>query len=173
MYLGPVVTLQQVLDNRELRAQRQREWVKTHSLPCVSFTINMPGNVKKNRISRIGFEIGYAEIEQRCHQHGNGYFKTAKFINDCGYESICVVDGISAENLKRLMIELEEQHSLGRLFDIDVLDEHGRAISREQLNYKRRRCFVCGKDAKICTRHKAHPLPALYDKMSEIINEYN
>ncbi|MBF4253194.1 hypothetical protein EA007_20155, partial [Vibrio anguillarum] len=39
MYSGPQVNLQQLLDCKEQRAYRQREWVNTHSLPLISFTI--------------------------------------------------------------------------------------------------------------------------------------
>jgi len=173
VYQGPIVTLQQVLDNREIRAHRQREWVRAHSLPIVSFTINMPGNVKLNQISKVGFEAGSAEIERLCIQSGSDSLISEKFISDCGYESISAVSGISAENLKRLMIRLEDTHPLGRLFDIDIFDVQGEALSRDRLGQSRRRCFLCGKDAKICSRNRVHPLPAIIDKMSEIINEYN
>lgn len=173
MYLGPVVSLAQILDNRELRAKRQREWVATHSLPLISFTINMPGEVKFNRIAQTAFESGYEEIQQMQHQSSCVFVRREVFISHCGFEALCAVKGMSARELKRLMIYIEDTHPLGRLFDIDVLDEKGLSVSREQLNQPRRQCLICGKDAKICTRTRAHPLPALIDKMSEIINDYN
>ncbi|WP_165311631.1 citrate lyase holo-[acyl-carrier protein] synthase [Vibrio ziniensis] len=172
MYRGPAVTLEQVLDNREVRAVRQREWVVTHSLPIVSFTINMPGSVKLNQISKIGFEVGQREIQLICIQAGCSIVSQA-FINDCGCESITAVEGISPERLKRMMIELEDKHPLGRLFDIDVFNSQGLALSRDQLGFPRRHCFICGRDAKICARNRVHPLPALIDKLSEMIDEYH
>ncbi len=172
MYRGPAITLEQVLDNREVRAARQREWVSAHSLPIVSFTINMPGDVKLNKISQIGFEVGLREIYQICVQAGCSVVSQS-FINDCGCESISAVSDISAEKLKYLMVDLEDSHPLGRLFDIDVFDVDGSILSRDQLGYPRRRCIICGRDAKICARNRVHPLPALIDKLSEIVNEYN
>ncbi len=71
------------------------------------------------------------------------------------------------------MVEVEDTHPLGRLFDIDVIDTQGVVLSRDQLRFARRRCFVCGRDAKLCARNRVHPLTGLIDKLSEIIHAYN
>lgn len=173
MYRGPAITLEQVLENRELRAERQRDWVSTHSLPIVSFTINMPGSVKLNQISQIGFKAGQEQIRNACMLSGCSSFMSQTFISDCGCESMSAVGGISPQELKRLMVEVEDTHPLGRLFDIDVFDTQGVVLSRDQLGFARRRCFVCGRDAKLCARNRVHPLPALIDKLSEIIHAYH
>ncbi len=172
MYSGPKVTLHQVLDNRELRASRQREWVEAHSLPVISFTINMVGEVKLNQISRTAFEQGYQAILAECGAHDIQVVSQEQFISDCGPE-LLISANIDAETLKRVMVHVEDTHPLGRLFDIDVLDVNGLALSRDVFGLPRRKCLVCGNDAKICARGRVHPLPALIDKMSEMINDCN
>lgn len=173
MYAGPLVSLQQVLDSREQRVGRQREWLAAHSLPLISFTINMPGEVKLNLISRIAFEQGYAEIKNVCSEQGASVIDSGVFRSDCGHECLIVVAGIRVEELKRRMVAIEDNHPLGRLFDIDVLNNQGIALSRSQFGHPRRNCLLCGNDAKACARNRIHSLPALIDKMCEMINDCN
>lgn len=173
MYSGPLVSLQQVLDGREQRVERQREWLAAHSLPLVSFTINMPGEVKLNLISRIAFELGYAEIHKVCNEHGASVVHSGVFTSDCGHECLITVSGITVEQLKKRMVTIEDNHPLGRLFDIDVLNDKGIALSRSQFGHPSRKCLLCGNDAKVCARSRVHPLPALIDKMCEMINDCN
>jgi len=171
VYSGPKVTLEQVLDNRERRANRQREWVEAHSLPLVSFTINMMGEVKLNQISRTAFSKGYEAIVNACAVNDIELVSQEKYSSDCGPELLISAGNIKPEALKRVMVTAEDSHPLGRLFDIDVFDEQGQPLSRDSYGLPRRKCFVCGNDAKICARSRAHPLPALIDKMSEMIDD--
>ncbi|PWI32322.1 citrate lyase holo-[acyl-carrier protein] synthase [Vibrio albus] len=173
MYSGPKVTLEQVLDNRERRANRQREWAEAHSLPLISFTINMVGEVKLNQISRTAFSQGYQAIVQACSTHNIEMVSLEKYSSDCGAELLISAGNIEPDALKRVMVEIEDTHSLGRLFDIDILDSQCVSLSRDTYGLPRRKCFVCGNEAKICARSRAHPLPALIDKMSEMINDCN
>ena len=52
------VTLEQMLEARERRAQRQRELTAQFGLPLVSFTMNIPGPVKNSPLIRRGFRLG-------------------------------------------------------------------------------------------------------------------
>lgn len=173
MYSGPKVTLEQVLNNRERRASRQREWVEAHSLPLVSFTINMVGEVKLNLISRTAFSKGYEAIVKACSAHGIELVSQEKYSSDCGPELLISAGNVEPAALKQVMVSIEDTHPLGRLFDIDVFDNQGVSLSRDSYGLPRRRCFVCGNEAKICARSRAHPLPALIDKMSEMIDDCN
>ena len=53
-----MVTLQEILDAREKRAQRQKELLAEYNKPIVSFTMNIPGPVKLDRDVSIGFFVG-------------------------------------------------------------------------------------------------------------------
>lgn len=173
MYSGPLVVLDDILENKETRVGRQREWIEAHSLPLISFTINMIGGVKLNQISRIAFEQGCIALVNQCQRYGVSIFRLNKYITSCGPELLAAVDGIDPQLLKHRLVAIEEEHTLGRLFDIDVLDAKGRSISRDELGLPRRQCLICNEEAKVCARSRAHPLSNLIDKMSEMINDCN
>ncbi|MDG3085604.1 citrate lyase holo-[acyl-carrier protein] synthase [Vibrio hannami] len=171
MYSGPKVTLEQVLANRERRANRQREWINSYSLPLISFTINMMGEVKRNKISNVAFDQGYQAILDVCRIQDIPVVSIEKYCSDTGSELLISAGLSSAEEVKHAMVSIEDEHPLGRLFDIDVLDEKGIAVSRDNFNLPRRKCLICDNEAKICARSRAHQLPELMNKMSEMIHD--
>ena len=68
-----------------------------------------------------------------------------------------IVDAPPLE-VKALSIKIEDDESLGRFADIDVLTAE-KLFSRNdfpQNKHKRRKCFLCEKDAVICARCRAH-----------------
>lgn len=67
---------------------------------------------------------------------------------------------------------MEETHPLGRLFDVDVYDEAGSGISREELGSPVRKCLICEKDAKLCGRSRSHTVKELYERIESIIDSW-
>jgi holo-ACP synthase/triphosphoribosyl-dephospho-CoA synthase len=65
-----------------------------------------------------------------------------------------IVAGADPERLKKLTENIEDTHSLGRIFDIDVLRPGGSKLSRP--GGRARPCLICGKPAFICARSRAH-----------------
>jgi holo-ACP synthase len=171
VFSGTKVTLHQVLDSRELRVARQRAWTEHHALPLVSFTINMVGEVKNNQVSRTAFESGYHSILDVCRVEDISIARVETFDLVTGPELLLATGTVTPEQLKRAMVSIEQEHPLGRLFDIDVLDEQGAAVSRDTLGLPRRLCLICDKEAKICARSRAHTLDELQKKMSEMIDD--
>ena len=51
-------SLQQILDAREARVQRQKELLAQYQKPLICFTMNIPGPVKLDRDVAIGFFVG-------------------------------------------------------------------------------------------------------------------
>lgn len=66
-----------------------------------------------------------------------------------------------AEEVKTLLCRLEDALPIGRLWDLDVLGEDGRPLSRQALGLPPRACLVCDAPAKICARERRHDLSAL------------
>lgn len=64
------VSLDQLLLRKEVRVRQQGEWLKRHSLPLVSFTVNMPGAVKLNAASQTVMDAGMRAIQELCQQTG-------------------------------------------------------------------------------------------------------
>ena len=155
-----MVTLTEILDAREKRAVRQKELLAEYQKPIVSFTMNIPGPVKLDRDVSIGFFVGCRLLRDALAGkilHAEEHWK------ETGCEAFFVVD-LPANQLKELTVDLEDGDSVGRLFDMDVLDVDGHAISRETLGYPRRGCLICMEDAAVCARSRAHSVEELRDR---------
>ncbi len=172
MYQGPVVTLEQVLECRESRAYKQREWVKAHSLPLVSFTINMMGAIKKNQISAIAFSAGVDAICASLAQNEIKICYQERCDADTGYEFLAAVEEPDIFKVKRIMVDIEEDHPLGRLFDIDIIPVDLTPISRQQAGHAPRRCLLCQSEAKVCARSRVHSQSELIQHMMELVYDY-
>ncbi len=168
-YKGDPITLEQLLDAREARAQRQKEWLSCYSLPLISFTVNMVGEIKVNPISTLAFEQGYSAIVDLCRQLNINISAEAVLHPNTGFEYLAVVDNCTALQIKHALVSLETSHLLGRLFDIDVINVDGNGISRDTLQLPRRRCMVCDQDAKLCARSRTHSKQVIIDKMVAMV----
>lgn len=152
---GPVVTMEQMLAEREARVERRKRLLnEARENECVVFlTMNVPGTIKRFLLAdrsfaeadrMINLMFGSDEIRIR-HRHSS----------DCGCEAGYLIR-MNAESAKRRMIELEETHPLGRLMDSDVFCPDGRKISRHDLGLPARTCLLCERDAHDCARSHRH-----------------
>ena len=155
-----MVTLQEILDAREARAIRQKELLAEYNKPIVSFTMNIPGPIKLDRDVVIGFFVGCRLLRDAL---AGKLLYTEEHRKETGCEAFFVVD-LPARQLKELTVDLEGSDSVGRLFDMDVLDIDGCAISREDLGYPRRGCLICTEDAAVCARSRTHSVQELRDR---------
>jgi holo-ACP synthase len=171
MIIAKELLLEQLLEAREYRAAHQKELMKKYRFPLVSFTVNMPGPVKKTHESSIIFEEGCHAIVKKLKKAGfcMEYFGTNMPIT--GYEAYFVVK-IDERSLKAYMLEIESEHPLGRLFDLDVIGSDGVPISREDFGHSKRKCLLCDEDAHSCGRSRKHPLEALTQKIQSMVDSY-
>ena len=58
------ITLEQLLESRDKRAEFQAILLRGYGTPLVSFTVNMPGKVKKNHRSETVFLAGVEAIRE-------------------------------------------------------------------------------------------------------------
>ena len=63
--------------------------------------------------------------------------------------------------IKKITVEIENNLSVGRLFDMDVLDENGTHIERMEIGESPRTCLLCGNPAKECARSRTILLQSL------------
>ena len=167
---GVEVSLDQVLNNKELRLKRQQEWLNRHFSPLVSFSINMPGAVKHNDAAVHIFTQGIQHIIQHCLKNDWQIVAEQSFNGITGPEAIFAIS-CSALELKLAMVAIEEQHRFGRLMDLDVIDVDGTSLSRQDHLIPRRKCLLCDEDAVVCARSRRHDLSLLLQKINEITND--
>lgn len=82
-----------------------------------------------------------------------------------------IVDAPPLE-VKALSIKIEDDEALGRLADIDVLTAK-KLFSRNDFPHenKRRKCFLCEKDAVICVRSRTHSQKEIMDFILKKVHE--
>lgn len=159
-------TLQEILDAREWRAEKQKELLQQYQKPLLCFTMNIPGPEKWNREVSIGFTVGNLLLREslRSIVHYESHYTTA------GCSAYYVVD-MPARQLKRVAMDVESTGQIGRLFDMDVLGPDSTKVSREELGYKPRKCLICQEAAWVCARSRAHGLDALQHKTCELLQD--
>ena len=158
------VTLEEVLDARERRAQLQHRYLEQYAVPVVSFTMNIAGPVKTNpRIRRV-FEHGRTALEQRLQAEGCRIVRVQTVHGKTGDEALYAVDG-SAGKLKEICTAIEDGFPAGRLYDMDVIGTDGVKLSRE----KERSCIVCGRAGRYCASRRIHSTEELQKATERLI----
>lgn len=162
-----MATMQEILDSRESRAMRQKQWLDQYGKTLISYTLNIPGPEKQSDLFHQAFLEGYQELLKQLPVVHSKFFHL-----NTGSEGLFVVD-LTAEEAKEITCRLEDGHPLGRLFDIDVINaKDSLSISRTQLGYLPRQCLLCQKPAKECARSRTHTWEELYHKIQEMLKAY-
>ncbi len=168
MLNGTHVELPAMLMAREARAAAQTACRHAHpGCALISFGLNIPGPVKTNDDLRRLFDDGLSSIEACLSKLEFPVVQKLEHHAATGDEAILAVDG-DANAIKAAATKLEETHPLGRLFDIDVLDESGNKLSRAVP----RRCLLCGEQAQVCARSRRHSVEDLTNRINEMLLEY-
>lgn len=160
--------LRDILDAREKRVKLQDELRREYKLPILVIRANMPGINKDNEISiniveainEVILEILSSKIEETI------------FINNGEGPIFIHLVNLDAIELKGVAILTEETHQLGRCVDIDVYTVEGGGLSRTDLGYSGRKCFLCDEEAHICVRSRAHELEDLMKFIKDRYNDY-
>lgn len=163
VFTGPTITLEQVLQSRTRRAARQQALLQ-EGAPClVSFTLNIPGNIKQFPLARAAFQEGFDQLRRA---FGASVLKEEALDEPTGSEALLTVAADPAE-VKQKTVAIEEKHPLGRLFDMDVLGHDGHSVSRAELGAPQRTCLLCSNSAKVCGRSRAHSLGDLRQAIAQ------
>ncbi len=167
-----VVQSKEILDARERRAKRQRSMLACNGDCVISFTLNIPGPVKLNSLIRESFTEGLEKIERKLKKsHVDVVQKEMKTVKT-GCEALISVVCDDALKIKGMMVEIEDEHPLGRLYDIDVISKDEVPVSRSMLGYPARRCLICDHMAHECARSQCHDYKLLQRKTESIMKEY-
>lgn len=163
------ITLDMLLESREKRWQLQRQLIQDNpELTLVCLTVIMPGNVKRNAQSLV---VAHAAVEAIQEAFGQSIQWQREQDLSTGYEGYYLVD-MSMIACKRLACEIEDNHPLGRLFDIDVINTHVEPVSRSVIGREGRKCLLCDQDARYCMRNHTHSRDELQQKIQQMIEAY-
>lgn len=156
------VSLHDVLEAKEKRKVYQEELIRKYKKPLISFTLNIPGEIKKSPLYKRIHDEGIEAIKTAVSDSGTIIYETVFDLNT-GNEAFFVIDQYSGIILKEKMVLIEENHKLGRILDIDVISERGIPISRRDICKPERQCMICGSPAIICMWEKKHTIDELLD----------
>lgn len=160
-------TLLEILDARERRVVRQKELIAATRCPLVSFTMNIAGPVKYSPAIDRGFSLGLSRLEQML--SGLPVLSRNVLRENTGCEALFAVDA-DPLFLKALAVHLEDRDEFGRLLDIDILDANGNKLERKLLGLSSRKCLLCKRDARLCSRSRAHSVEQLQAKTAELLD---
>ena len=163
------VTLEQVLHAREERAARQWKLSRKFHKPLLSFTMNIPGPVKDTPLIRRAFQAGLLELDLRIRREAILEHEIIRDVTGC--EAVFVIDADPGA-LKAIAAEIEDTHPLGRLFDMDVLDENLWKLDRQMVGRSERGCMVCGTPGRDCASRRGHAVPALQKAVQHLLVSY-
>ena len=156
-----MVTVADMLDARDRRAQRQKRFLEASPV-LICLTMNIPGPIKTSPEILAAFREGVRRVQSAVGAHPAIY---EAFTGPEAYVPL----NADAEAVKRAMCRIEDEEPLGRLFDLDVLAENGEKYSRSALGLAPRSCLLCGKPAFECARTSAHSVQELSRKVSRSI----
>ncbi len=174
---GETIDLMAMLDAREQRAALEYNLLShlenDNPGSLLVMTMAVPGPIKTNKVLNDVFEDLLEEVIQVLKPERT--LEEMKRVKNTGLEYYALTS-LSPSELKPLMVEIEEKHPLGRLFDLDVvfLNEKNTVTgtSRTDLGLPVRRCFICDRPAKECGRSRRHSVEELQMEISKQILRY-
>ncbi|MFT8361560.1 MAG: citrate lyase holo-[acyl-carrier protein] synthase [Sporolactobacillus sp.] len=158
--------IHEILEGREVRAQQIARLNDQNAGTVVSFTVNYPGADKLTPQAEVIYHAGVKAIENKI--NARLCKETVRF---SGYEALFVTS-LSAIDTKKAMIALEETHTLGRLFDIDVFEKDLTKVSRDDLSLPKRKCLLCERPAVICGRSRRHRVEELQEEINHRVDSF-
>lgn len=161
-----------ILDSREERARRQEELLKTYNSTLISYVLNSPGIYKNLDIYQEIFQVGYEEIVSALGENKLHLVYDEKLEKETGPEGYFLVKA-DAKKVKAIMCEIENNHKLGRILDIDIFDKDFNQLSRTDLGLEKRSCLVCDEEARICIRARKHSYEDLVKKIENDWLDYS
>lgn len=164
------VSLQEMLAARERRSWLQTRLLQQYKKSLISFTLNIPGPVKVLHGVPDAFCKGCQRIEALLKERLVLIQHMETIKEKTGYEAFYSVDA-NPDFIKELMVSLEDEDRLGRLFDIDVIRQDGTKVSREDLGKAPRTCLLCSQPAHACSRSRRHSVAELTAEIETILKE--
>ncbi len=181
------ITLDELLASRDARHAMQQKLMAEHSgKTLVCLTVVMPGSVKRNQQSLTVARAAVKAMRKAYNISDDLLPETELLTNELKFETReCLVErdlntGYEAYLItplplleaKRVAVDIEDTHPLGRLFDIDVIDAQGIPVSRDRVGGQPRRCLVCDHEARYCMRMRWHTQEEIWARIKQMTDDY-
>ena len=165
-----ILAMNRMLEAKEKRYYKIKELTERYKAPVLSFMLNIPGE-DKNFDEAVSFHKKYVEKIKNLLKENKIKILFEDYKNlITGMEYLAVLD-VDGREIKKLMMEVEEESMGGRLLDIDIYDKDFSQISRSSLGLPERKCIICGDIARTCIKEERHDIKEIEDRVREIIKE--
>lgn len=164
-------SLTDLLNAREHRANLCQQW-QQQSEPnntLIVLTLVIPGPSKDTPRYRQLLRCAIDHLESQFADQQWHITRSENFWEATGSYHLWLINA-PAEIVKQQCIQLEQSHPLGRLWDIDVLSQQGRPLSRNALGLPVRQCLICDQNARQCARARRHTLDELLQRIDDLLN---
>ena len=181
------ITLDELLASRDARHAMQQKLMAEHSgKTLVCLTVVMPGSVKRNQQSLTVARAAVKAMRKAYNISDDLLPETELLTNELkietreclverdlntGYEAYLITP-LPLLEAKRVAVDIEDTHPLGRLFDIDVIDAQGIPVSRDRVGGQPRRCLVCDHEARYCMRMRWHTQEEIWARIKQMTDNY-
>lgn len=181
------ITLDELLASRDARHATQQKLLAEHSgKTLVCLTVVMPGSVKRNQQSLTVARAAVKAMRKAYNISDDLLPETELLTNELkietreclverdlntGYEAYLITP-LPLLEAKRVAVDIEDTHPLGRLFDIDVIDAQGIPVSRDRVGGQPRRCLVCDHEARYCMRMRWHTQEEIWARIKQMTDDY-
>ncbi|WP_293584949.1 citrate lyase holo-[acyl-carrier protein] synthase [Prevotella sp.] len=181
------ITLDELLASRDARhAMQQKLMAEQSGKTLVCLTVVMPGSVKRNQQSLIVARAAVEAMRKAYNISDDLLPETELLTNELkteageclverdlntGYEAYLITP-LPLLEAKRVAVDIEDTHPLGRLFDIDVIDAQGIPVSRDRVGGQPRRCLVCDHEARYCMRMRWHTQEEIWARIKQMTDDY-
>lgn len=190
-----MITLNELLASRDARHATQQKLLAEHSgKTLVCLTVVMPGSVKRNQQSLTAAHAAVEAMRKAFAVKENKGLSPLETLEnpenlvplenpeplaptlleldlETGYE-VYLITPMPLLEAKRIAVNIEDTHPLGRLFDIDIINADGVPVSRDAIGEKPRRCLVCDHEARYCMRMRWHTQEEIWAKINEMVDSY-
>jgi holo-ACP synthase len=157
-----------ILADREKRYNKILDLIEQYNLPIVCGKINYPGMDKNSKEAEMAFK----DLKILMNEGFRSDFIYRVYLNGYDGQSMLGVVNKDALEAKKAAIKIEEEHSLGRIFDIDVYIKDGSSLGREKISKTERKCVMCGQNARVCIKLQRHSQEEVLIEINKQIKRY-
>ncbi|HOI84782.1 MAG TPA: citrate lyase holo-[acyl-carrier protein] synthase [Acholeplasmataceae bacterium] len=155
-----------ILDAREKRAFLLSYMLSKGYDAVISIRANIPGIHKNSPEAYVVVRYFESMIK-----HEIGYIHLERLDGEDGPYVLLSVQADDLQALKKSLIDIEDGQPIGRLVDVDLWHIDG-SISRRDLGYPSRRCYLCDREAHHCARNRTHPLSETLAFVEETVKHH-
>lgn len=160
-----------ILELKENKWLKQISLVKKYKVNLISYKFNIPSWPKSSLAIIKAFNNSLSDFQKYLIINSIPFDLSSVEETELGPTAI-IITKYSAEKLKELTIIFEENYPIGRLLDIDVMNQKGVYLDREI----KRKCLLCVDLSIDCMQLKKHdPIEVrkFFDKQIQQFNTTN